>query len=155
MDVEDFNKIVDQNHEYEHVTLVEKAKEYAEPANRFRNFNNMAHFMAQGNTPEAACWNVMAKHLEATMSAVSKLAEGKVQPATFWVEKLGDIRIYSLLLMGLIEERLGKIPAAEAKPVFDPEGVVVFSECCGVGMNRLFEEGICPGCGKSCKTVPF
>lgn len=152
MHVEDFNKIVDQNHKYEHITLVEKAKEYAEPTNRFRNFNNMAHFMAQGNTPEAACWNVMAKHLEATMSAVSKLAEGTVQPIEFWVEKLGDIRIYSLLLMGLIEERLANIPI---EPLFKANKVIKYTSCCNAPMPKDFTEGYCPVCQQLCTRVHF
>lgn len=177
MHSEDFDKVVLKNHRYEGKTLIEKAKEYAEPTDRFRNFRNMAHFQARGNTPEAALWNAMTKHLEATMSAISKISEGQMQPMEFWNEKLGDIRIYSLLLLGMVEERIGKenaelVDAIEKPPAYIVDQFLnphlstapkaslaeqdldpVYSACHNVKMGE--DLTICPKCKQPCEVIPF
>jgi len=166
MHVDDFDKLVLKNHQHEGRTLIEKGREYSEPHDRFRNFNNMAPMLAQGNTPEAAAWNAMVKHLEATQAAISKLPTGHIMPREFWKEKLGDIRIYSLLIFGMIEERIHLMPAPMPTPHPEPVETMVeqilqqpergFSDCCHEQLYHGWD-GVCPKCGKLCKEddIPF
>lgn len=85
------------------VTL--KGTEYATKEDRFRNFKNLVHLQVDPKTPEATAWNVMAKHLEASMFGLEQLNEGKEVPYEFWQEKLGDIRVYCALILGMLKER--------------------------------------------------
>ena len=108
MNHKEFNALVRDTHREEKEMIVTKAGEYASDAERFSNFIHGAEFMASGRTPEAACWNWMAKHLVATLDAIDALAVGAVKPLEFWEEKLGDVRVYALILEGIIKDRLNK-----------------------------------------------
>jgi len=109
MNHKDFNKLLINRQREERDVLVTKAGEYANDDERFANFINAAAFMASGQTPEAACWNFMAKHLVAARDGINKIELGAVMPMEFWVEKLGDIRNYCILLEGLIVDRLQEV----------------------------------------------
>ncbi len=85
--------------------LVEKAAEYATDEDRMANFKNALHLQLPPDTPEACAWNYMAKHLEASMQGLRQLGEGQAMPLDFWREKLGDIRVYCSLILGMLEQR--------------------------------------------------
>jgi hypothetical protein len=106
MNFKEFNSLVRERQSKERELMVTKAGEYANDDERFSNFINCASWQAQGRTPEAALWNMLTKHLVATRDAIDQLALGVVKPYPFWDEKLGDIRNYSVLLEGLIKDRI-------------------------------------------------
>ena len=106
MKTKQFNDLVKMIQADQKLVLCSKAEDYASDEERFINFHNAANLQARGNTPEAALWNMAAKHLEATQRAIGKIELGVVMPLEFWKEKLGDIRNYMILLEGLVRDRL-------------------------------------------------
>jgi hypothetical protein len=106
MNHKDFSKLLRERQSKERDVMVTKAGEYANDDERFSNFHNGAPFMASGNTPEACLWNYLSKHLVAVRDAINQIELGVVKPMEFWDEKLGDMRNYSVLLEGLITDRL-------------------------------------------------
>lgn len=114
MKAKEFNALFRQLQKSEHELLVTKAKEYADDNERFANFKEGIHLQVNGSTPEGCAWNYMAKHLDASMRAINDLANEKVRPLSFWYEKLGDIRIYTALILGMIEERIKLIEEDQA-----------------------------------------
>lgn len=105
MTAKELHKLFKQLQKIENNLVTIKGEEYATASDRFRNFKNMIHLQVPPNTPEAAAWNVMAKHLEASMFGLELLDAGKGPDMGFWYEKLGDIRIYCALILGMLQER--------------------------------------------------
>lgn len=105
MNQRDLHKFLKSLHSIENSMMTLKGTEYTTKEDRFRNFKNMQHLQVPPSTPEACAWNVMAKHLEASMFGLEQLNAGKGPDITFWREKLGDIRIYCALILAMLEER--------------------------------------------------
>lgn len=101
----DFAKLFSELQHKEQKLLIEKASEYASEDDRMANFKNSVHLQVPPGTPEACAWNFMSKHLEASMNGLRKLNDGEMMPLSFWHEKLGDIRIYCSLILGMLEQR--------------------------------------------------
>ena len=105
MNHKDLHRFLKNLHKQENNTMTLKGTEYATKEDRFRNFKAMVNLQVPPDTPEATAWNVMAKHLEASMFGLELLSQGHNPSITFWREKLGDIRIYCALILAMLEER--------------------------------------------------
>jgi len=80
--------------------LVAKSKEYATD-DRLHNFKQAAQL--QGETPKAALYGMMAKHV---ISLSDMCMSGKTYPMEMWVEKITDNLNYLLLLKAIVVEEL-------------------------------------------------
>jgi len=83
--------------------LGSKADEYAR-GDRLSNFKKAAQLM--NCTPEKALFGFVAKHIVALSDFVNDLDSGVNQTPEKWVEKIGDIINYMILLEALVIERI-------------------------------------------------
>lgn len=111
MKTKEFNRRYNALVALEKSLMLEKGAEYAQNDDRFSNFKNAVSLQVPGVTPEGAAWNMMSKHLEATMKGLRSLAEGNAPSQRFWDEKLGDIIIYTRLILLMTEERTAQATA--------------------------------------------
>jgi len=104
MNIKEFNKVVEEMQELINNTLTSKADEYARGGDRLSNFKTAAAYL--NCTPEKALWGFVTKHLVAIKDFIDDLERGHVMSREQWVEKIGDVVCYAVLLMGLVDERL-------------------------------------------------
>ena len=101
MKPEQFNQIIEELHKHERDTLITKADEYARD-DRLSNFKRISHLAH--STDERACLMLTAKHIVALFDFANDLENNVHQPADRWLEKIGDIRAYMLLLYAILKE---------------------------------------------------
>lgn len=96
-------KIVENRKQHIDRTLIAKNKEYANPEDVLKNFNDGANFT--GLTPEKTLWAYLTKHLV----SIKDLTEN-TDKATQDVlnEKIGDAINYMILLDAIFTEKLDK-----------------------------------------------
>lgn len=80
-------------------TLVNKAREYADDADRMHVFKAAAGLL--GGTPEQALWGMQVKHL---VSITDMIEKNDFYPAEVWDEKIGDALNYLFLLRAQVSE---------------------------------------------------
>jgi hypothetical protein len=102
MRTEQFNELVKTRCQTTIATLSQKAEEYAY-GDRLSNFKKIAAFRSV--EPEEALMGLVAKHIVALDDFIQELP-AKCQTKDRWVEKLGDIIAYMILLEALIDERI-------------------------------------------------
>lgn len=101
METEQFNELLRARCQTTIATLMQKADEYAY-GDRLSNFKKIAAFRSV--QPEEALMGLVVKHIVALDDFIQELPT-KCQPKERWLEKLGDIIAYMILLEALIEER--------------------------------------------------
>lgn len=103
MKTQEFEDIILKNRLYliEKV-LGEKADEYAR-GDRLSNFKKAGKLL--DCTPETALFSIASKHIIALSDFCNDLEKGCCQPIERWVEKIGDIINYMILLEALVVER--------------------------------------------------
>jgi len=108
MKAEEFDVIVENRINSIRTVLVEKAKEYSSPDDRFHNFNVAARII--NTSPEKALLGMVLKHLVSVLDMID-YAEKTPERLTIPLidEKCGDLCNYILLLEGLLKERISKI----------------------------------------------
>lgn len=114
METKDFSKIVEARFADVRETLTSKAKEYAR-GDRLSNFKTAAAF--DKTTPEKAFWGMYLKHLTSLRDFIHDLEHGVCMSWESWNEKIRDVITYTLLLEGLIQERL--LPQEDIKTKYD------------------------------------
>lgn len=100
MTTNDFNDLVDQVCDEIKQTLKEKANQYASCGDRLSNFYEAASFLQC--TPQQALFGFVAKHIVALADFIV-LDKEDVQKEQ-WLEKMGDIICYMILLRGLLKD---------------------------------------------------
>lgn len=99
MDVNEFERIFEEQVEKIRDTLVTKAREYADDGDRMHNFKSAAAMNRE--TPEQALWGFVTKQI---ISVRDMVQSGKSYDKAQWDEKLGDILTYGFLLRALVED---------------------------------------------------
>lgn len=99
MNADTFNAVL--AHEINRITKVlgTKASEYADDADRLRNFKQAAHL--KGETPRQALAGMMAKH---TVSIYDLCMMPELADVAVWAEKITDHLNYLILLRALVQE---------------------------------------------------
>ncbi len=100
MNVQDFDKLVEDWLTKIRVTLMVKGGEYAGEQDRLENFK-LSAFLEQG-TPEQALLGFVTKHIVSVYDTVGREI---TRDENYWKEKLGDIINYMILLSALLKER--------------------------------------------------
>jgi hypothetical protein len=83
-------------------TLIEKAKEYADDADRLHNFKIAGPLLHM--TPIGACGGFMAKHTISIYDMIAGVESGVTYSLAQWEEKIKDHINYLFLLWGLLNE---------------------------------------------------
>jgi hypothetical protein len=104
MKLKDFDAVVEERLGKCREVLTSKNKEYASDVDKLENFKQAAGM--KGETPERALWGMWVKHITSIRKIVEDLDRGKVPTLALAAEKLGDNINYSLLLEGLLRERI-------------------------------------------------
>lgn len=99
MDVNEFERIFEEQVEKIRNMLITKAREYADDGDRMHNFKSAAAMNRE--TPEQALWGFVTKQI---ISVRDMVQSGKSYDNAQWDEKLGDILTYGFLLRGLVED---------------------------------------------------
>lgn len=99
---EEFSTFVDDELSIIMGTIFKKGEEYSKHKNRFSNFYAMADF--QDIKPEEAWRGVWSKHAVSISDYVFRSVHGERFSKKQWREKLHDNIIYSLLMLGLLED---------------------------------------------------
>lgn len=111
MTIERFNEIVKEFVDDRIFNLlVKKGKEYSLENDRLSNFKNAADI--SGWTNEQVLFGYQLKHIT---SYIDMLNSGKKFPKSLWVEKIGDITNYFLLLLAALEDDDMFAPEEESK----------------------------------------
>lgn len=100
-----FSALVKKRLDHIMQTLVVKGEEYARGEDRLSNFKRAADL--KQTTPERALEGMVTKQIVSMYDFLDDLDSNIHHTEKEWLEKLGDIRIYSLLLEGLLAERYG------------------------------------------------
>lgn len=95
----DFDAVINAQLDRCKSIMIDKAKEYAQDADRLHNFRAAAGMMGCG-TKEALA-GMMAKH---TISVYDMCRSGEKYPVELWDEKITDHINYLLLLRAIVEE---------------------------------------------------
>lgn len=108
MDAERFNRLVNERLLAVVNTVSGKRAEYAVGHDVLVNFKEGVRLSGETGgpvqAPEQVLWGYLLKHLV----SVRDLVEGRKQPTRpVLAEKLGDVIVYTLLLEGLLTERMG------------------------------------------------
>ncbi len=109
MNNETFNSIVQSRLDACSKVLCRKAEEYASDSDRLHNF--VVAGRMDNESPVRALWGMWKKHIVSIRDAIERMnSDPTYCPSPEWcAEKLGDNINYTLLLEGLIQDRL--IPA--------------------------------------------
>lgn len=106
----DFEKVIDEQLIRCQKLLTGKGHEYAEGADKDLATDRLAHFKKaaaiQAETPEAATFGMLAKHL---VSIADMTRSKQVYPLDRWDEKITDSINYLLILRAIVEERKEKV----------------------------------------------
>lgn len=95
-----FNDIVDEfTKDRIKALLVRKGGEYSLADDRLSNFKNGADISGWSN--EQVLFGYQLKHIT---SYIDMINSGKKFPRELWLEKLGDITNYFILLLGILED---------------------------------------------------
>lgn len=84
-------------------TFSSKNKEYSRE-DALSNFKKAGE--AMGCTPEHALLGMLTKHWVSVVDMIHDIDDNKVGDEALWREKCGDIRVYAMLLEGLIIDRI-------------------------------------------------
>lgn len=98
----DFNRVVERRVNLIRQILETKAAEYADPSDRFHNFNVAARIAA--TTPEKALMGMRLKHEVSVMDLVECAHENLT--VALIEEKIGDNINYLILLEGMLKTRI-------------------------------------------------
>ena len=79
-----------------------KGNEYADDDDRLANFRHGAKL--RRTIPEDYLFGLVAKHITALQDFIDRLKKGKTMSREQWLEKTGDVIVYTLLLEGLLNE---------------------------------------------------
>lgn len=109
MNGEQFESIFEETVSRCRETLVNKAREYADDADRMHNFKAAAGLI--GGTPEQALWGMQVKYLVSITDMINK---NDFYPAEVWDEKIGDALNYLFLLRAQVFETDGERMVSEA-----------------------------------------
>lgn len=99
MTSERFNEIVEEQTERIKSLLVKKGNEYSLEADRLSNFKNGADISGWSN--EQVLFGYQLKHITSYIDMINSKEKFS---RDLWVEKLGDIICYNILLLGLLED---------------------------------------------------
>jgi hypothetical protein len=105
MTTDEFSRVLQNRINRINHVLGVKAKEYANPHNRYHNFDRGA--TALNITPEQYCVHLAMKHLISIMDMVDDIGSiDRCADAAVWDEKIGDAINYLILLEGLVLRRI-------------------------------------------------
>ena len=96
---ERFNEIVEEELDFLKSLLVKKQAEYNLGEDRFDTFKSAA--VLEQQTPEQALLGFVAKQIT---SLYSMVRSGEIFPEALFKEKISDIAVYMILLLGLTED---------------------------------------------------
>lgn len=96
---DEFNKIAQARLDEIVNRMIRKGKEYASGEDRLSNIRTTA-FLCKNTMPEV-CFNFMSKHI---ISIRDMVQDRKSYPMDVWIEKLGDIIVYCILLEAAVFE---------------------------------------------------
>ena len=131
----DFDKVVENRLDSCKRVLSSKDKEYSSDTDRLHNFR-LAAAMSE-TTPELALWGMWCKHLV----SVKDLIDRPENVTTELIhEKLGDVINYTLLLEGLLTERL---PFVEDIDMGDEVETIYSCKHCG---RAAIQNTLCMKC---------
>lgn len=99
MTIKRFNEIVEEQTERIKKLLVKKGGEYSLENDRLSNFKNGADISGWSN--EKVLFGYQLKHIT---SYIDMINSGEKFSRDLWIEKLGDICCYNILLLGLLED---------------------------------------------------
>lgn len=99
MTIDRFNEVVKEFVDKTESTLIKKQDEYNLGKDRFEFFKRMAEI--EGVTPEQALSHCVTKHITSFYDMVKS---GDKFTKQLWMDKLGDITNYMILLYGLLED---------------------------------------------------
>jgi hypothetical protein len=100
----DFDTLVTQRMAHCLQILTGKEQEYARGDDRLHNFKRAAAF--DNDTPERALWGMWKKHIVSVADMIDDIEHGKLPSQERVDEKLTDMINYTLLLEGLLLERM-------------------------------------------------
>jgi hypothetical protein len=104
MKVDEFNKISEYIFGNCLNVLTQKNKEYASDEDKLANFKEAAAL--KDETPEKALWGMWVKHIISIKKIIRDIDMGILPTEKIFLEKVTDNINYSVLLAGLLEERL-------------------------------------------------
>jgi len=87
-------------------TLTLKSEEYARDGDRLHNFKTAARI--DNETPEKALWGMWKKHIVSIRDMIHDIDKGILPSESVLNEKMTDNIDYTVLLEGLIRERMNK-----------------------------------------------
>lgn len=99
MTVNDFNEVVKEFINKTETTLIKKQDEYNLGSDRFEFFKRMAKI--EDTTPERALSHCVTKHITSFYDMINS---GDKFSEQLWMDKLGDIVNYMILLYGLLKD---------------------------------------------------
>lgn len=101
MTSKEFDQIISSRLKATQALLCSKGKEYAQ-TDRLSNFKDAAIFT--GQSEEAVLWGYVLKHITALKDFIQRTENGN--PPTFdqFIEKIGDITAYMLILEAILVE---------------------------------------------------
>jgi hypothetical protein len=105
MNIEDFNKVVNERVQKMRKVLSIKAGEYSTATDRMHNFKVAAQLAKTPITPEQALWGMLRKHLVSVIDIIEDTANGIFPSEEKRDEKIGDTINYMVLLEGILIER--------------------------------------------------
>ena len=109
MNATDFDKLVGACCEEIRETLSMKGQDYAGLTDRLQNFKDAS---AMNGPPAPYClWGMVTKHIIALKEYIKLYDIGGMHPVSEkeWLEKMGDIMCYLVLLRGLLVDE-GQLP---------------------------------------------
>ena len=102
MNVENFDKVVENRLKDIKRILGSKGKEYSSDTDRLYNFKRAAKM--NNTTPEKALWGMATKHLVSVVDIIHDIDDGKAVSIDMIEEKIGDMINYLILLEALLKE---------------------------------------------------
>lgn len=102
MNLNDFNKIIEERIEILRNTLLSKGEEYTRGDDRLHNFKTASR--VSGNIPEVVLMGFLLKHWVSVNDMINDIAHGKIPTRTLVNEKIGDVIAYMFILEALIED---------------------------------------------------
>lgn len=130
MNVEKFNKMLEERIEKTRQVLDSKNKEYASNVDRLHNFKRAGKMLQC--SPEKALVGMMVKHTISILDIVDKLDNGEIPTKEIIEEKIGDNVNYLILLEALIKERY-------EKTIVEIELYCGFGQWVDAGINNEYE----------------
>lgn len=104
MTAEEFKEIVTKRLECCGEVLTGKGGEYGRDNDRLHNFKRAS--LLDNETPERALWGMWKKHIVSVADMIDDIEHGKLPSQERVDEKLTDMINYTLLLEGLLLERM-------------------------------------------------